>query len=124
MQIIKIINQTRPFTDPLSAEYCDSFFCKLRGLTFRRNLPKEWGLVLVEKSDDRLATAIHMFFVFFKLAIVWINDEGVVVDVRMATPWISFLVPKQTARYVLEIVPERIAEFQIGDKVNFEKTNL
>ena len=118
---VEILNLTKPLKSKLQAGYCESFLCKLRGLTFRRNLPMERGLLLVEKMDDRMLTGIHMLFVFFKLGIVWINNEGIVVDTQVAKPWVSFLLPKEAARYVLEIVPERISEFRIGDKVNFEE---
>ena len=120
---VQVENLTQKLKSKLSAEYCETFLCKLRGLTFRRILPNDRGLLLVEKMDDRMLTGIHMLFVFFKLGIVWIDNEGIVVDVRVAKPWVSFLLPKEAARYVLEIVPERISEFKIGDKVNFEEIN-
>ncbi len=123
MVIIRVENLSNPLKRELTARYCESFLCKLIGLTFRRKLPNGRGLVLVEKKDDRMLTGIHMLFVFMKLGIVWINNEGRVVDARIAKPWLSFLLPKDAARFVLEIVPERISEFQIGDKVKFEEFN-
>ena len=32
-------NLSKDLTRPLQAEYCTSYLCRLRGLTFRRTLP-------------------------------------------------------------------------------------
>lgn len=66
-------------------------------------------------------SAIHMFAVFIDLGIIWINNGGVVVDKCLAKRWITIKAPKQPARYILEIVPERLNEFTVGDKVHFEE---
>lgn len=124
MRNVKVENETNPLAVPLVARYCNSFFCKLRGLTFRKYLPDTRGLLLVEAIDSRIQAAIHMLFVFMKLGIVWINGDGEVVDVKIAKPWVSFLMPSNPAKYILEIVPERIEEFQIGDIIKFEENIL
>ena len=124
MQYVAISNGTRPLKKPLTAGYCSSFFCRLRGLTFRSSLPVEYGLMLVENTDSRMQTAIHMLFVFMDLGIIWINQAGEVVDVQLAKPWISFIIPARAAMYVLEVSPQRMKEFQIGDQINFEETLL
>ena len=105
----------------LQAGYCVSFLCKLRGLTFRRNIPEDRGLLLVQSHDSIINSSIHMFCVFFDLGIIWINDVGDVVDRCIAKRWLTIKVPKNPARYILEIVPERFDEFQIGDKIRFEE---
>jgi uncharacterized membrane protein (UPF0127 family) len=124
MQYVAISNETRPLIQPLIAKYCSSFFCRLRGLTFRNSLPVENGLMLVENTDSRLQTAIHMLFVFMDLGIIWINQAGEVVDARLAKPWISFIIPARAAMYVLEVSPQRLKEFRIGDQIHFEETRL
>ncbi len=121
MKNIIVLNESRPMTASLQAGYCVSFLCKLRGFTFRRNIPKDWGLLLVQVKDSIIDSSIHMFFVFFDLGIVWINDSGEVVDRCIAKRWITIKVPKKPARYILEIVPDRLDDFQIGDKIKFEE---
>jgi hypothetical protein len=120
MRTVQLQNRTHSLPTSLTAAWCDSFLCKLRGLTWRRELPQDWGLLLVERADSRINTAIHMMFVFFDLGIVWINDAQYVVDVQLAHPWFSFLVPSKPARYILEIHPDRLVEFNIGDEVAFD----
>jgi uncharacterized membrane protein (UPF0127 family) len=101
------------------AKWCNSFGSKLRGFTFRRCLPETGGLVLVEKSDSRLNTAIHMLFVFFDLGVIWVNDAGEVVDTTVAKPWRLSYAPQAPARYVIELSPALLSGVQIGDHIQF-----
>ena len=101
------------------ASWCDSFLSKLRGLTFRRSLTPQDGMVLVNAKDDRLNSAIHMFFVFFDLAVIWVNDQGVVVDKVLAKPWRPHYGAQTPARYVIEGHPVILDQVQIGDTLQF-----
>jgi uncharacterized membrane protein (UPF0127 family) len=117
---VLIYNLTRQNPLPIQAQYCSSFFCRLRGLTFRRSLPSGVGLLLVQGRDSRLDSSIHMLFVWMDLAVVWINTALQVVDVRLARRWRPAYLPARPARYVLEISPERLDDFQVGDQLRFE----
>jgi len=118
---IVVNNLSRENTDPPRVGYCDSFSCRLRGLMFRSKLGLDEGLLLVEKRDSRLDTSIHMFFVPFDIAVFWINSEMTVVDKVIAKSWHPAYFPKTDAKYVLEIHPDRIGNYEIGDKVEFKK---
>jgi uncharacterized membrane protein (UPF0127 family) len=119
MKKIRIENVDQPLRKPLSAVYCNSFLCKFRGLMFRSHLDGGEGLLLVEGRDNRVDTSIHMLFVFMDLAVVWINSRNVVADIVLARAWRPFYAPRQPARYILEIHPDRIGEFKIGDRIEF-----
>jgi uncharacterized membrane protein (UPF0127 family) len=99
--------------------WCDDFSSKLRGFTFRRSLPEDEGLVLVEKNDSRVKTGIHMLFVFMDLGVVWVNDAGEVVDQVVARPWRLSYMPQSPARYVVEVHPDILNELRVGDRVHF-----
>ena len=86
---------------------------------FRSRLAHEQGLLLVEARDSRLDTSIHMLFVFMDLAVIWINSENRVVDSVLARSWRPVYAPRQPAKYILEIHPDRLDEFKIGDRVEF-----
>ncbi len=120
MKTVVVTNHTHPLPQPLIVGYCASFLCQLRGLTFRRSLDAQDGLVLVGSHDSRLDASIHMMGVSFDLAILWINNTGIVVDRCLARRWRPAYIPKVPARYVLEIVPERLEQFQVGDKISFD----
>ena len=119
-RLITITNLNRPLEKPAVVGYADSFLSKLRGLMFRPRLDPDDGLLLVEKQDSRLDTSIHMFFVPFDLAVVWINSDMTVVDKVIAKSWKPAYAPKSAAKYTLEIHPNRWGDYEIGDKVEFK----
>jgi uncharacterized membrane protein (UPF0127 family) len=79
---------------------------------------------LVQSRDSQMDSAIHMLFMWIDLAVVWITNDGEVVDVRLARRWRPAYVPKRPARYVLELPTAHLKDFQIGDKVRFEEAWL
>lgn len=115
-----MINRSRGLARPLHADWCDSFGAKLRGLAWRRSLGAEEGVVLVNEGESRANSAIHMLGMFFDLAIVWLDGEKSVVDVRVARAWRSILKPRMPAQYVIECAAERLNEFVVGDHIAFE----
>lgn len=119
-RITHIRNLTNPTIAPLRAQWCQSFFLRLRGFTFRTSLENEEGLVLVEARDSRLDTAIHMFFVYTDLAIAWVNSDHEVVDNALAKAWRPFYVPSRPARYVIEFHSKRHGDFKPGDRISFD----
>jgi uncharacterized membrane protein (UPF0127 family) len=123
-KIIQIQNLTRPSVKPIRARFCGSFLCQLRGLTFRRTLGDDEGLLLVQRSDSRLDAAIHMLAMWIDLTVVWINAAGAVVDVRRALRWRLAYVPRRPARYVLEISEAHLEDYQIGDQIRFEDPQM
>ena len=121
---ISIRNLSRSLPQPLHARRCISFFCRLRGLTFRRNLPPDEGLLLVQGRESRLDAAIHMLFVWIDLAIIWLDGQNQVVDVQLARAWRPFYLPDKPARYILEVDPAWLPHFEVGDQIEFEEIEL
>lgn len=103
--------------------WCDSFLCKLRGLMFRRGLAPGEGLLLVEPYTSRTGTAIHMLFMAFPIATIWLDDKFVVVDKVYAKPWRLAYAPSRAARYTLEAHPSLLDQVNIGDKLLFQAQN-
>ena len=121
MQNIFIENQTNSLQSDLTAGFCASFLCRLKGLMFRRGIPEDWGLLLVQPSESIVSAAIHMFAVPFNLGVIWINQDGFVVDLAEVRKWIGIKSPQKPARYILEVTPSRLSEFKIGDKIAFNE---
>jgi uncharacterized membrane protein (UPF0127 family) len=117
---ITVENKARGIQGPLRIKYCDTFLTQLRGFTLRPTLARDEGLVLVGKRDSRLESSIHMLFVSFDLAVIWINANMQIVDKVLARSWRSAYFSNEPASYVLEVHPERWEEFQIGDTVEFK----
>ncbi len=117
---IHVRNLDYPSQTSLQIKYCESFLCRLRGLTFRPPLSPTEGLLLVQKRDSRIDTSIHMLGVSFDIAVIWINSSMQVVDKVLAESWHLAYAPKEDAQFILEIHPDRLDEFEIGNKVKFE----
>jgi len=98
---------------------CKSFGCRLRGLMFRRRLSDRDGLLLVGNRDSRLDAAIHMLFVPFDLAVFWISTQMEIVDKVLAKGWRPFYIPTRPARFILEVHPDLLAEYETGEEVEF-----
>jgi uncharacterized membrane protein (UPF0127 family) len=116
---VKITNLNRTI-EPLRARYCNSFLCQLRGLTFRRQIAPDEGLLLVQRHDSRLEASIHMLFCFTDLAIIWLDSSLKVVDKVLAKVWRPAYVPARPAKYILEIQPGRLGDFAVGDQIELE----
>ena len=104
------------------ARWCDTFATKLRGFTFRRELAAGEGLVLVEDKESRLNTSIHMLFVNFALGVIWVNEEGAVVDTVLARPWHLSYLPREAACYVVEAHPDVLKHVKSGEHIQFLET--
>jgi len=87
---------------------------------FRRNLPEDEGLLFVFGRENRSDTSIHMFFVFFAIAAVWLDNDGRVVDAKLARPWRPYYVPAKPARYLIEARPVLLERVNVGDQLAFD----
>ena len=119
-KFIAIENKDRRIDGPLRIKFCDTFLTQLRGFTLRPSLARDEGLILVGTRDSRLESSIHMLFVSFDLAVIWINSNMQIVDKVLAKSWRLAYFSNQPAKYVLEVHPERWDEFQIGDMMQFK----
>jgi uncharacterized membrane protein (UPF0127 family) len=115
---VSINNVTRAKEQVVKARWCQSYLCKLRGLTFRRILPRDEGLILVEKAESRTNASIHMWMVFFPIAVAWLNKDLKVVDLKIAKPWRVYF-PDTPAQYVLEGPVEMIERIAIDDQLEW-----
>jgi uncharacterized membrane protein (UPF0127 family) len=105
---------------PLRVRRCHTFLCRLRGLTFRRALAPDEGLLFVEQAESRAGTSIHMFFVFFSIGVVWLASDGAVVDARLAKPFRPFYAPRAPAKYYLEGPPALLSWVRLGERLSIE----
>ena len=87
---------------------------------FRSKLDEGDGLLLVIDRDSRIDTSIHMLFVPFDLAVFWINSRMEVVDKRLARSWRPAYFPVKPARFILEVHPAHLSDYEPGHKVEFQ----
>ena len=103
-------------------KWCAAFGSKLRGLMFRRSIDPREGLVLADASrrSSIAATSIHMFFVPFDIAAIWLDDQFEIVHMALAKSWRPYYASPKPARYVLEAAPDFLQRVKIGDRLKFE----
>ena len=101
------------------ARWCQGWFWRWRGLQFKRDLAPGEALILVYPIESIAATTIHMLFVFFPMAAIWINGQQRVTWTQLARPWRLYYASPSPARYVLEAAPEVLVRIAIGDRLEF-----
>ena len=114
MKIVKITNSTRA-TRPLKVRYCSSFLSKFMGLMFAKNLAPESGIILVNASESKIDSSIHMFFMRFDITTLWLDKNLVVVDKVLAKKWHPAYISRKPAQYVVETNVNRYSDFSVGD---------
>ncbi|MFH1592329.1 MAG: DUF192 domain-containing protein [Candidatus Woesearchaeota archaeon] len=80
-------------------EVCDTFWKRLRGMMFSRAR----NLVIVLDGESRLNSMIHMFFVFYPIDVYWLDKDFNVVDKRINLKPFRMAIPKEKAKYVVEL---------------------
>ena len=116
---VDVINRASGEVLLRSARLCASRWCRLVGLQFHRPLQPGEAIILAKNSDSVASSSIHMFFVFFPIAAVWIDGGGRVTSAQLAKPWRPFYASPEPARFVLETTPEFLQRIQVGDIVDF-----
>jgi len=100
-------------------KFANSYFSRLKGLMFKKKL--DYVLVLKpSKSNFKLFSSIHTFFMRFTIDVVFLDKNKKVVEIAQISPW-KFYIPKKSVKYILEMKKGLIKKYQIaiGDKLNF-----
>ncbi len=100
---------------------CDTFWKRGRGLMFRgrRSLAGGQVYLFVEGRESVARAAIHMLFVFFPIAVVWLDRERRVVDKALARPFRPYYAPAKPAQYYIEGHPSLLEKVRVGDRIEF-----
>jgi len=117
---VAVMNRTRALSMATQVRVCRSFLSRFMGLMLRRRLDEEQGALLVLTNTSRIDSAIHMLFVFFPLAIFWLDEEGIVVSRCLARPWRPVYLPRRPARYVLELSASCFDSAVEGDRLGLD----
>jgi uncharacterized membrane protein (UPF0127 family) len=115
MQSFKVKNKTNEEVIPLYLGICDTFLTRLRGLMFTKSIPTNGGLLFINPAEDRVNSAIHMFFMHIDLTIIWLDSSGSVVDKVLAHRWTTLAAPSKNAKYIIETHTDRFGDYNCGD---------
>jgi len=115
-KIVKLSKSSSPAA-VVNVKYCDTFFSKLKGLMFSRELKPNNGIIIVEKNESRMNTAIHMMFMKYDITVLWLDKKMVVIDKILAKRWVPYYSSKKPAQYVVELHQSKFSEYLIGDEL-------
>lgn len=114
-----LVNRSRGETLARQVVRCDTFWKRGRGLTFRRSLAEDEAYLFVEGRESVARAAIHMLFVFFPIAVLWLDRDRRVVDKVLARPFRPYYAPRRAAKYYVEGHPSLLEKVDIGDELDF-----
>lgn len=101
----------------ITVKYCETFFSKLVGLMFTKELKQDSGLIFIERNETRINTAIHMLFMNYDITVLWLDKNWVVVDKVLAKKWAPIYIPRKPAQFVIELHPSRFSEYSVGEQL-------
>ena len=93
---------------------CDTFWKRFRGLMFSH---RRTVLLVFDRAGRH---AIHMFFVFFPITVVWLDAGGRVVEAHKASPFSPLHRPREKAERILEIPAHGGLGIEVGDRIIIE----
>jgi uncharacterized protein len=109
--------QNKTSGEILAKEYglCNSLFSQAKGLMFS----KQKSLVF-EFANERIVS-LHMWFVFFPIDVVFLDENLEVVEIKENFKPFSFYIPKNKAKYVLELGSGIVASTgtKVGDVIHY-----
>ena len=107
--------------EKMKINYMDSFIKRLKGLMFTKQIHENEGALFVNRSENRLDSTIHMFFMNYDIAVFWMNNRNVIVDKMIARKWKPIYYPKTKASKILETHVNNFDRLQIGEQLVIEK---
>jgi len=119
-KFVRVVNRETGQTLIEAARWCSSRLCRLRGLQFRRKLNQGEALILVKDKDSIANSSIHMFFVFFPIAAIWVDQKGKVTSAQLAKPWRPYYASPEPASCVIETSPVFLEQVAVGDVLDFQ----
>ena len=113
-------NMTTGETLAYRVVHCDTFWRRARGLMFRASLGPDEAYLFIERKESVAQTTIHMLFVFFPIAVIWLDRDRRVVDTALARPFRPYYAPGGAAQYFVEGHPSMLDRVSTGDQLGFE----
>ena len=109
-----IINKTKKIILEKEYKYCNNPLSQLKGLMFSK--PKT--LIFDFKKEKKIS--LHMFFVFFSIYVLFLNNKKEVIEIKKLKPF-TFYNSKKLSRYIIEFPYKKLDKnnINIGDKIEF-----
>jgi len=93
----------------LNAELCDTPFSRFRGLMFSKRK------TLFFVFDKEQVVPLHMWFVFYRIDVIYLNEDAVVVEIKQDLKPFTFYTSKYKCKYIIETPHKLMVE--VGDQI-------
>ena len=110
-----ISNKTKGFIIAEKHYNCRSVFSKSHGLMFSR--PK----VLVFYFSKPARVSLHMWFVFFPIDVLFLDEHNTVVEVKKNFKPFSFYIPSKKVVTLIEAPAGKIRDTRVGDIIEIKE---
>ena len=113
---MSIINKDKKTTVAKDHRVCRSVSSKARGLMFTNESAVRQKALLFEFNRSRMQS-LHMFFVFYPIDVLFLDDKKQVVDMKEGFKPFHLYASSRPARYVIELQRSAInkSRTRIGD---------
>jgi len=113
---MKILNKTKKTIVSKDAERCESILCKTIGLIGTSKKQKKTLLFVF--NNERIID-LHMFFVFYKIDVVFLDKNKKVVEIKKSFRPFTVYISKKKAMYVVEGGEGMVKKTKVGDLFGF-----
>jgi len=97
----------------IKIKYADTFFKRLTGLMFKKNI--DYGLLFILKYGS----SIHTCFMRLNIDVYFLDENKIIFEKATLKPW-KFYKPSKKAKYLLE-TKENELNLKKGEKLNLDE---
>ncbi|MRG85806.1 DUF192 domain-containing protein [Salinibacillus xinjiangensis] len=112
---MEIIRKNIKYEVPIDLKFYNTFWKRFKGLMFKVKPLKQEGIIILP------CNSIHMFFMFFSIDVIFINDEQrVLKTVNHLKPW-RVVTPVRGAVAAIELPKGTIQKYDIqpNDEIHY-----
>ena len=101
-------------------EFARTMLAQSLGLMFRKSMPHSYSMIFTLKKPSQVN--VHMLFVFFRIDVIFLNEEKRVMDFSQLKPWVGYKAMNDI-KYVLEMKAGTIDKFNLseGGQMEFDE---
>lgn len=118
-QYMSMTNLSMPDSQKIHLKVCDNFSSRLVGLMFQKEIQEDQAIMLVYPHASKVDSAIHMLFMNFDIAVLWLDERDTIVDRVLAKRWHLYYAPSKPACKIIEAHPVRLVDYRLLDRVQF-----
>ncbi|MFH0905868.1 MAG: DUF192 domain-containing protein [archaeon] len=96
----------------------DTFLKRAIGLMFHNKKKFNYALVFDLERITKTGASLHMFFVFFKINVLFLDSSKRIVEIKKDFMPFETYSPKKPARYIIEI-PTSFKNYKISHKLEW-----